>query len=127
MKITIKDVYGTLNNGGAFDIYGLNCVDPSNLDKEDSASSQVTEALKSKTIALSCEDNISGNVQLSKIGLKAGDKINIECQESCANSPALIYGDLLYSQDSGICKSAFHSGKLSNSGGKLILAIDKGI
>ena len=90
VRITIKDVYGTLNNGGAFDIYGLSCVDPSKLDKDENSASENTEALKSKTISLSCEDNISGNVQLSKIGLKIGDKINIECQESCANSPALI-------------------------------------
>ncbi len=28
VRFTIKSVYGTINNGGSFNVYGVKCVDP---------------------------------------------------------------------------------------------------
>ena len=53
------------------------------------------------------------------MGLKQGDTFLIECEENCANSQVEIYGDKTYSEDSSLCKAAYHSGILGSVGGKV--------
>ena len=52
------------------------------------------------------------------MGLKPDTELLITCPESCSTKDGNIFGDLEYSEDSVICKTAFHAGALGEKGGK---------
>lgn len=72
---------------------------------------------------MKCEDNLINKQELEKRALKNGDQVKIVCQESCGMNPAVIYGDLIYSDDSSACKAASHAGALDIKGGEVKIMI----
>lgn len=129
IKIMISKVYGTINNGGHFDIYGSLCsiqteeedtsIDIFQISKE--MKPLFPTAQKDSFISLSCRDSL---INTNKINIKdfiENKSMMIYCQEGCSNSQFNIYGDIRYSLDSSICKAAYHSGVIQNGGGFFIL------
>ncbi len=141
VKFTISKVYGTINNGGSFQIYGSKCIDADDLDKPNTPQANGLEkvagvnpkALKplfnvedSKAVVLLCKDSLSNSKKLDHVKQKPGNKVIVRCVESCANSRGVIYGENKYSKDSAICKAAFHSTKLKAEGGLVKLIFREG-
>lgn len=135
IRFTIKGVYGTINNGGAFKVYGLECKDIDNdvLTSSNyvSTSAAFTSGVASKggvnpkmlaplfkpqekpPVVLLCKDSLSNMKKLDHVKLKPGSQVKIRCLETCYDSGYPVYGDLKYTKDSAICKAAYHSGILS--------------
>ena len=108
IRFTIKAVYGTINNGGAFNIIGLPCkVEASSL----------TRVKNQDPINLRCEHNLINHEQLMKMNFQVGDRFKAACSASCIDQAVNIYGSLIYSEDSSLCKAAYHMGVISASGG----------
>ena len=59
--------------------------------------------------------------------LKQEDFFYANCEETCSKSEIKIYGDMTYSQDSSICKAAFHSGSLATKISKIKVIIHQGL
>ncbi len=141
VKFTIKEVYGTINNGGSFKVFGVKCIDP---DQEQEVSKQAhgleavtavnPKALKplfdikdNKAVPLSCRDSLSNSKKLDHVKQKPGSSVIVKCSESCALTNVSIYGDLKYSKDSSICRAAYHSSKLKATGGLVKLVFGLGL
>ena len=142
IRITIKGVYGTINNGGAFKIIGVKC---SNIEKKSDEKTEAQKKVEDKTgvkdttslpslfrnedketIRLKCKDSISNSKAFKTMKMNFGTKVLIYCSDTCVNTDFTVYGDLFYSKDSAICKSAFHSQKLSAEGGKVWMIFQNG-
>ena len=143
IKFTIKEVYGTLNNGGAFNIYGLKCwyenediindINKENNSKESDANvdkskipTNIDPLFKMdsfKPIDLSCFDSLSNTIKIDTKLIKPGSKLTVFCPESCSLSMAYVFGTDLYTRDSSICKSAYHAKKISGLGGLVTIVI----
>lgn len=99
------EVFSALNNGGAFNIYGIACDERKT--KEDIE--------EDKLISLGCKDNMINNDVITLRQYGVGDRFLIGCYSACVEEaeeyPA--YGKKLYSIDSALCVSAFHDGALS--------------
>ena len=123
VKITIKGVYGTMNNGGAFSFIGIRCKngEDDDTDEEDEKSKNKLVPLfvrsSQKMITLNCRDSFSNTHKFDNINLKPNVKVSVKCPESCANSDVPVYGYLKYSKDTAICRSAFHAQKIGSRGG----------
>ena len=48
--------------------------------------------------------------------MKSGLKIQIKCHDTCQYTNYPVYGDMKYSKDSSICRSAYHAGVLTKPG-----------
>jgi len=108
IRFRIKSVFGTINNGGAFNIIGLPCrVEESSL----------TNTKNQDPINLRCEHNLINHEQLMKMNFQIGDRFKASCSTSCVDQAVNIYGSLIYSEDSSLCKAAYHMGVISASGG----------
>ena len=128
VKITIKGVYSTLNNGGSFVIYGYKCSENTNINmfkeiKEVNELSPVFKKEETDHIILSCYDSIAYSNKFDNSEITVDKKILIKCPESCENVSVPLYGYLFYSKDSSICKAAYHSKFLTNRGGFFYLVI----
>ena len=140
VRIEIKRVYGTVNNGGAFKIIGVKCT---NIEEEETNPNknklaQVTGVKQANSIPAlfrneekemikcKCMDSISNSKKFQSIVKTVGAKILIYCAETCSMTDYNIYGDLTYSRDSAICRSAFHSQTLPAEGGKVWLIFQNG-
>ena len=119
VKFTIKKVYSQVNNGGGFNVFGTSCVDPKELEDTE----PVEEA---KDTSADCEDTLISD-KFDSMGLKDGGSLVLTCMQSCKDDKVQVYGDLMYSEDSGICRSAFHSGALSDKGGQFLMKIESGL
>jgi hypothetical protein len=53
--------------------------------------------------------------------------LEITCEESCFEAEGNVYGDLDYSEDSMICKTAFHAGAMAEKGGKFKMDLKPGM
>ena len=145
VKFTIKDVFGTANNGGAFDIYGLRCWNHEgkqdeeiNIDKGkvDQGSEKINNPTfieplfkrdsTTHAINLSCIDSLTNTLKINPVDIKKGNKLLIHCPESCSMSMTYIYGTEIYSKDSAICKAAYHAKKITSLGGLVNMLIDNG-
>ena len=124
IKITIKSVYGTINNGGSFNIYGIACADPNQMSPE--AKKSGGSDRKKQPIKLACSDTFRSKDDFERMNIKEGDSAKILCEETCALSNVPIYGDGIYSEDSSICKAAFHAGVLQKAGDKVKLTVVRG-
>lgn len=118
-RFVIKAVFATLNNGGAFNLYGTPCVDPKKLDAPEG------EEEEPKELIATCEDTLLTE-KFSALGLKPDTKLSITCPEACVKAPGNVYGDLEYSEDSFICKAAYHAGAIEDKGGKFETVIVAG-
>ena len=142
VRITITGVFGTINNGGAFKIIGVKC---SNIEAKADKLSPAQEKVEEKTgvkdtstlpamfrneekemLKLKCKDSVSNAKKFKSIKMNFGNKVLLYCSDTCANTDFTVYGDLFYTKDSAICKSAFHSQKLSAEGGKVWLIFQNG-
>ena len=65
-------------------------------------------------------------MKFDNIDLSIDKKLTVNCSENCINYDVPVYGTNLYSEDSSICKSAFHSMKLSSNGGLVTMIIKEG-
>ena len=54
-------------------------------------------------------------------------ELMITCTDTCGDKPGNVYGLDEYSDDSHICKAAFHSGALLEKGGKFKMIIKPGL
>lgn len=130
VKLIIKEVYSTGNNGGAFKIYGYECskADQEIMTPESIGQSFVTgtkqtklpnlfQTQKNKPIKLDCNDTLF-STKLQTHDVSNGSTLLIVCTDSCITSdPNLkIYGYRTYSADSIICKAAAHAGKIPAKG-----------
>lgn len=110
MKVYVKSVYTSFNNGGSFRIFGLPCIDPL-------AKPETEEETENALLELKCKDNMINNKQLEKRNYMAGDQFDAVCLESCTdNKDFKVIGDMVYSEDSSICKSSEHMGVNSKVG-----------
>ena len=64
--------------------------------------------------------------KFQSIGLKPDMSLMITCESSCNDQPGNVYGDLEYSEESLICKTAFHAGAISEKGGKFKMMLKPG-
>ena len=124
IKFQFEGVYSTLNNGGAFNIFGLDCKP---------MMPELTAEELSETVAvhLNCAHNLNNNDEISKKNLYAGEKFLAQCNSNCLDSTkAVVFGDLIYAEISSICKAAAHSGVLKgvvkSRPKKFIVMIEKG-
>lgn len=120
--MTIKQVFSGGNNGGSFKVFGTPCADPKKLDNPDKEDMEE----EPKELTAACEDTVLAS-KFESIGLKPDMSLNIVCPESCAEKDGNVYGDLEYSEDSNICKTAFHAGALGDKGGKFKMGLKGGM
>jgi hypothetical protein len=135
VKITIKDVYGTLNNGGSFDFYGVPCTDGDEAinglavqelaDKSEYLVKATTviplfKPLKEKPVILGCRESLSNGYSFDTFKLHPDEKIEVICYDSCILDDSPIYGTDIYTKDSAICKAAYHAKKITSQGGKVL-------
>jgi hypothetical protein len=130
VKVTILDVYGTINNGGAFKFFGTDCSNQTVGDKEVEALGPITALFdldKDKVYNLGCLDSNSSSKKLFNANKSPGSCSIINCFDSCYSNPlSVVYGGTnLYAKDSSICKSAVHSGFLSTEGGRVLMCYEK--
>lgn len=120
VKVTIKSVYGTLNNGGAFNFWGLECETKEKPNDPLSENENVPELFnlkKKMPVNLNCYDSLSNSSKFENFEIAEDFKTVIRCNESCALIENSIYGDMYYSYDTPICKAAYHAGKITTLGG----------
>jgi hypothetical protein len=141
VKFTIKGVYGTINNGASFQVYGTKCIDADDLDKDPAPQAKglmkvaginpksmpaLFKNQNTKPVSLTCKDSLSNSKKLDHVKQKPGNKVTVSCLEGCANSKGPVYGDGKYSKDSSICKAAFHAQKLKPEGGLVMIVFQQG-
>ena len=129
--LKIIEVFGTMNNGGAFNFYGIEC---KNLSTEESKESNglikaagvtpkklppMFKPPPEKVINLSCRDSFSNSKKFTKTKMGLGDFIIVNCFSSCSLSTWAVYGTGKYTKDSVICKAAFHDKKITSVGGQV--------
>jgi hypothetical protein len=70
-------------------------------------------------------DTLSNNEMISRKNVKIGDSFLVSCLDNCVKEidSTNIYGSSRYSDDSGICISAFHAGSLLPEGGNFMVKI----
>ena len=133
--VKIIEVYGTINNGGSFNFYGVRCKNLEIPEKESKEASGLIRASginpkeipalfnveSEEVVGVSCRDSLINNKKFKTIKMDEGRHIIINCSSSCSLSPYLIYGKGKYSKDSALCKAAYHNNKLSQQGGKVSL------
>jgi hypothetical protein len=140
VKIVIKSVYGTYNNGGAFNFWGVPCINTDNNDDQDPQSGLSNAAgvaknkikplfkpEKAKPIKLHCKDSVSNSRKFESVKKGYDVRTLVYCGENCAPADVPVYGDTLYSKDSSVCKSAFHSQKLPVEGGNVWIVFKNGL
>ena len=129
LKVFITKVYGTIRNGGHFDIYGTKCV----FEKTEQEESQKYEIFplkdsikplfggeeESNFYSLSCSDSLINTKKIPQSDIIHGKTFKILCVDACKNEMYNIYGNKKYSIDSVICKAAYHSGVLGKEGGMI--------
>lgn len=131
VKVTIKGVYGTINNGGAFKFFGTKCSSQkvAEIGNEEKVIKPLFNNEAKKSYSLLCDESVSNSKKLFNVDKNLGNCITVNCNNSCFDNLNIsIYGDNMYSKDSGICKAAVHSGVLSTVGGKVVMCFgDKSI
>ena len=123
VKVTIKAVYGTINNGFALKIFGTNCSAQENPEGKKNVKTIISlfDVQQNKEYNLGCYESVSNSKKLFNVDKNPGKCITINCLDSCSGTDATIYGNGFYSKDSAICKAALHSKMLNFNGGKVKL------
>ena len=120
IKITIKEVFGTINNGFSLNVWGTPCFDPNKAPGNEPADPKGT------TMKLSCADTFKNKEEFERLNVREGDSVVVLCEQTCALSSVPIYGEEIYSDDSSICKAAFHSGALLSANEKVKMVVVRG-
>jgi len=131
---TIIGVYGTVNNGGSFNVFGVKCsslVDFEHNEIEATGIKKLGLSLKEfkpifhlthkNTITIDCKETLQSTKKFDHLKLNKKGHVLIKCLDSCKESKVNIFGNGIYSKNSGICKAAFHSEKISATGGFVII------
>jgi hypothetical protein len=137
VRITILEVHGSFNNGGAFKIHGVKCINLGLKRESNNEAEQLLEKATGNTnpayikplfggstpkaIQLRCYDTVSNSKKFAAINRSPGSKVLVFCPDTCSFTDFQVYGDLVYTADSAICKSAYHANKLQSEGGKVWL------
>jgi hypothetical protein len=133
--VKIIEVYGTINNGGSFNFFGMECKNLGIPEKESKEANGLLRAAglnpneipslyeidNTEVVGVGCRDSFVNSKKFKFTKMDENNFIIINCFNSCSLSSYLIYGNEKYTKDSAICKSAFHSKKISALGGKVIL------
>jgi hypothetical protein len=130
IKFKITKVYGTINNGGAFRVYGVKCTDPDALKKSEDKNPKLQPLFKiedKSLITLNCSDSLINSKKFNSVIKKPGSEVEVFCPEWCSLSNYNIYGDDNYSKDSVICKAAAHSLGLNGKEGKVKIIFGAGL
>jgi hypothetical protein len=119
VKFVINDVYGTINNGGSFKIYGQKCISKDEAAMKNEGAVKTLFNLPDNTVVtVACgETLINAASKFSSVKKTTGNSVTIKCPENCALTVGNVYGSEKYTMDSAICKSAYHSKKLPENGG----------
>ena len=120
VKITIKEVFGTINNGFSLNVWGTPCFDPNKAPGNEPADP------KGNTMKLSCADTFKSKEEFERLNVREGDSVIVHCEQTCALSSVPIYGEEIYSDDSSICKAAFHSGALLSANQDVKMIVVRG-
>ncbi len=132
--VKVIEVYGTINNGGAFNFWGIEC---KNLEVANEDSKEANGLLKAAGVSpkkipalfkveteeifgVGCRENLINSKKFRTTKMAFGEHITIQCFTSCALTPYFIYGTDRYTKDSSLCKAAFHARKIEPQGGKVI-------
>jgi len=110
-----------MNNGGAFNIFATQCVDPVKL--EDDAPTDNDPPVSKGQVKGNCEDTLLSNSFVA-LGLRDGTSAELECGETCEESKGKVFGDIKYSEDSIVCKAAAHMGVINKDNKKCILKVE---
>ncbi len=130
LRFTIKGVYGTVNNGGSFKVFGVEC---KNIDNDSSnkinptSLSPLFKEQDRPPVVLLCKDSLSNTKNLGNVKFIPGNQVKVKCLDTCIDSRNPVYGDMKYSKDSSICKAAFHSGVLFKPGEVILVKFDVGM
>jgi hypothetical protein len=131
--IRIKEVFGTINNGGSFEFYGIECKNLSNDDSKEAKGvlkaagvsvQKIPPLFKDnivKPINVSCRESFSNSKKFKKTKMGLSDSVLVNCFSSCALTNWAVYGTTKYTKDSVICKAAFHDKKITSVGGQVKL------
>ena len=119
VKFVINDVYGTINNGGSFKIYGQKCITKEEARKKNSGFIKSLFYFPDNTILpIACgETLINAWAKFASVKKTPGNFVILKCLENCAMTVGNVYGSEKYTMDSAICKAAYHSKKLGENGG----------
>ena len=127
---TITGVYGSINNGGSFNVFGIKCSSLSEFEHNEVEATGIFKLglimkeykpifnLKNITsIEMECRETLQNSKKFEEVKLNKNGHVLIKCIDSCKDSKVGIYGNGVYSSNSGICKAAFHAEKISAKGG----------
>ena len=60
---------------------------------------------------LQCKDTMINNMKILKKNYEEGDSFKVKCIEECSEKKEFkVYGSLMYSEESSICKASAHMG-----------------
>lgn len=139
IRFTIHSVYGSINNGGSFKVFGAKCIDAnSDSNAKTSGLSKVTginpksipaifKNVEKSAITLICKDSLSNTKKLAHIKQSPESQVTIRCVESCSSADVPVYGDGKYAKDSSICRAAYHAQKLKPEGGLVSVVFKAGM
>ncbi len=132
--IRVTKVFGTINNGGSFNFYGIEC---KNLETKTKDEAKGTNGLikaaglqpnkipplfnveTEPILRLSCQESVSNSKQFKQVKKAFGQRVLIQCYSGCSITPYMIFGTGKYTKDSAICKAAFHNKTINSLGGKV--------
>jgi len=131
--VRFVEVFGTINNGGSFNFFGIQCknlsLPPSNskvtgLLKAAGADVKQIKAFFSveeeEIIGVGCRDTlINAPKKFGAVKMDEGNHAIVNCYSSCSTSHYTVYGTGRYTKDSAICKAAFHDRKITAAGGQV--------
>lgn len=101
----MKAVYTQFNNGGSFKIIGLPCINPNEKPEIE------VEEDENEVMELQCKDTMINNMKILKKNYEEGDSFKVKCIEECSEKKEFkVYGSLMYSEESSICKASAHMG-----------------
>jgi len=129
VKFVVNSVYGTINNGGSFKVYGMKCPRKDEVEVPGSVKIASLFSLPDNTVLpINCNESvINASAKFASIKKSPGNSVSIKCNDNCANFSGNIYGSGQYSVDSVICKAAYHSMKLPEDGGLIKLIFQRGL
>lgn len=50
-----------------------------------------------------------------------GKQFRVQCPANCEDADSPVLGTMIYTDNSGICRSAIHAGFINNKGGEMIM------
>eukprot|EP00742_Colponemidia_sp_Colp-10_P013875 GILJ01015707.1.p1 GENE.GILJ01015707.1~~GILJ01015707.1.p1 ORF type:complete len:1281 (+),score=234.65 GILJ01015707.1:129-3845(+) len=118
IRAIVRNVFGTINNGGSFEYWGVPCEDPPQKPRDPNDFLIPLE--------LSCDDSLTGSRELKQKEPRVNDKIPIACPANCDEATSPVYGNHIYADASSLCRAAIHEGLVKKPGGSVVAVILEG-